>query len=73
MVEAAVEGRAHQPARARRRVERPWLLRKLADDDPALVREGLLRMIALDHLIHIVPAHDLGAHDEIPRLTGAGG
>lgn len=57
----------------RRRVERPWLLRKLADDDPALVREGLLRMIALDHLIYIVPAHDLGAHDEIPRLSQAGG
>ena len=52
-----------------RRAERPWLMRKFADDDPAAVREGLLRMIALDDLMQIVPAHDLGAYDGIPRLT----
>jgi glyoxylase-like metal-dependent hydrolase (beta-lactamase superfamily II) len=53
----------------RRRAERPWLLRKLADSDPARVRQDLLRMIALDGLMRIVPAHDLGSYDGIPRLT----
>ena len=52
----------------RRRVQRPWLMRKFADDDPALVRASLLRMIALDDRMRIVPAHDLGAYDGIPRL-----
>ncbi|MFI5842663.1 MBL fold metallo-hydrolase [Catenuloplanes sp. NPDC051500] len=53
----------------RRRVDRPWLLRKLADSDPAQVRQDLLRMVALEHLMQIVPAHDLGAYDGIPLLT----
>jgi glyoxylase-like metal-dependent hydrolase (beta-lactamase superfamily II) len=53
----------------RRRVERPWLLRKLADSDPDQLRQDLLRMIALDGLMHIVPAHDLSCYDGIPRLT----
>jgi hypothetical protein len=53
----------------RRRVERPWLMSKLADTDPRQVREDLLRMIALDGLMQIVPAHDLGAYEGIPRLT----
>ncbi|MFC9635794.1 hypothetical protein ACFTY8_42965 [Streptomyces mirabilis] len=44
-------------------------MRKFADKGPASVREGLLRMIALEDLIHIVPAHDLGASDRIPHLT----
>jgi N-acyl homoserine lactone hydrolase len=35
------------------------------------VREGLLRMIALDSLVQIVPAHDLDAYDGIPRLAPA--
>lgn len=52
----------------RRRVERPWLLRKLADSDPGQVRAGLLRVIALADLMQIVPAHDLGAYDGIPHL-----
>lgn len=51
-----------------RRVERPWLLRKLADSDPEEVRQGLLRLIALAHLMHIVPAHDGTAYDGIPQL-----
>ncbi|WP_030435561.1 MBL fold metallo-hydrolase [Actinoplanes subtropicus] len=53
----------------RRRVERPWLMSKLADHDPGQVRRDLRRMIALDGLMHIVPAHDLHAYDDIPRLT----
>jgi glyoxylase-like metal-dependent hydrolase (beta-lactamase superfamily II) len=52
----------------RRRVERPLLMRKLADTDPAQVRQGLLRVIALDGLMQIVPAHDGNAYDGIPRL-----
>jgi len=52
----------------RRGVERPWLLRKLADSDPELLRQGLSRMIALDGVMQIVPAHDLGAYDGIPHL-----
>ena len=51
-----------------RRVERPWLLRKLADSDPGQVRLGLLRVIALADLMQIVPAHDRNAYDGIPRL-----
>jgi glyoxylase-like metal-dependent hydrolase (beta-lactamase superfamily II) len=53
----------------RRRVERPWLLSRLADSDPVQLRQDLLRMIALDSLMRIVPAHDLGSYDGIPRLT----
>jgi N-acyl homoserine lactone hydrolase len=52
----------------RRRVERPWLLRKLADSDREQVRQGLLLVIALDGLMQIVPAHDTRAYDGIPRL-----
>jgi glyoxylase-like metal-dependent hydrolase (beta-lactamase superfamily II) len=52
----------------RRRVERPLLMRKLADSDPAQVREALLRVIALADLMQIVPAHDVHAHDGIPDL-----
>jgi N-acyl homoserine lactone hydrolase len=53
----------------RRRVERPWLLSKLADSDPVQLRQDLLRIIALDGLMRIVPAHDLGSYDGIPLLT----
>lgn len=52
----------------RRRVERPWLLRKLADSDPEQVRQGLLRVIALTDYMQIVPAHDLRGYDGIARL-----
>src|SRR2546423_885147 len=51
-----------------RRVERPWLLRKLADSDPGQVRQGLLRVIALADLMQIVPAHDRGSYDGIPHF-----
>ncbi|MCM4078098.1 MBL fold metallo-hydrolase [Paractinoplanes hotanensis] len=53
----------------RRRAERPWLLRKLADSDPEQLRQGLLRMIALDGLMQIVPAHDLDSYRGIPLLS----
>ena len=51
-----------------RRVERPWLMRKLADSDPEQVRQSLLRVIALADLMQIVPAHDRNAHEGIPHL-----
>jgi N-acyl homoserine lactone hydrolase len=52
----------------RRRVERPLLMRKLADSDPEQVRQGLLRVIALADLVRVVPAHDRDAYDGIPHL-----
>jgi N-acyl homoserine lactone hydrolase len=52
----------------RQRVERPWLLRKLADSDPEQVRQGLRRAIALADRMQIVPAHDRDAYDGIPDL-----
>jgi N-acyl homoserine lactone hydrolase len=51
-----------------RRAERPLLMRRFADSHPAQVRQGLLRVIALDGLMQIVPAHDLSAYDGIPCL-----
>lgn len=52
----------------RRRVERPWLLSKLADSDPEQLRRGLLNAIALTDVMTIVPAHDRDAYDGIPAL-----
>lgn len=52
----------------RRRVERPWLLRKLADSDVTQLRAGLLNAIALSDVMQIVPAHDLDAYAGIPLL-----
>jgi N-acyl homoserine lactone hydrolase len=52
----------------RRRVERPWLLRKLADSDAEQVRQGLSRIIALSGVMTVVPAHDREAYDGIPLL-----
>jgi N-acyl homoserine lactone hydrolase len=52
-----------------RRVERPWLLSKLADSDAGQLRQGLSRMIAVEGLMQIVPAHDLGSYQGIPLLS----
>ncbi|WP_369221842.1 MBL fold metallo-hydrolase [Streptomyces sp. R39] len=52
----------------RRRAERPLMMRMLADTDPQLVREDMLRMIALAGVMHIVPSHDVSAYDGIPML-----
>lgn len=51
-----------------RRLERPWLLRTLADSDAAQVREGILRVAALTEVLQVVPSHDVQAYDGIPRL-----
>jgi glyoxylase-like metal-dependent hydrolase (beta-lactamase superfamily II) len=52
----------------RQRVDRPLLMRKLADSDPERVRQDLLLVIALAGLMQIVPAHDVNAYDGIPFL-----
>jgi N-acyl homoserine lactone hydrolase len=57
----------------RRRVERPWVLSKLADSDPVQLRQSLSKMIALDGKMQIVPAHDLAAYDGIPLLPAKSG
>ncbi|WP_033344955.1 MBL fold metallo-hydrolase [Catenuloplanes japonicus] len=51
-----------------RRAERPWLMRRFADHDPATVRTGLLRMAGLGDGLQVVPAHDLRAYQGIPGL-----
>lgn len=51
-----------------RRVERPWLLSKLADSDREQLRQGLLNAIALTGVMQVIPAHDRAAYDGIPRL-----
>lgn len=55
----------------RERVERPWLLRVLADSDAEQVRQGILRSAALTDLMQVVPAHALDAYDGIPVLSGS--
>lgn len=52
----------------RRRVQRPWLLRKVADSDAEQVRQGLSRMIALTGVMTVVPAHDRDAYEQLPVL-----
>jgi glyoxylase-like metal-dependent hydrolase (beta-lactamase superfamily II) len=55
-----------------RRVERPWLLRTLADSDAGGVREGILRAAALTEVMQVVPAHARDAYEGIPLRPGAG-
>jgi hypothetical protein len=39
----------------------------LANVHPAQARDSLSRIIALADLMHVVPAHDVRAHDPIPK------
>lgn len=53
------------------REERPWLQRRLADADPAAVRENILHVAAIAARfpeIAIVPAHDARAYADFPVL-----
>lgn len=52
-----------------RRLERPWLLRALADTDARTVRAGILSTAALTEVMQVVPAHDVDAYAGIPLLT----
>jgi hypothetical protein len=52
------------------REERPWITRREADLNSEGTRENLLRMIALkERLLIIVPAHEMRAFAEMPRLS----
>lgn len=53
----------------RRRVDRPLLMRAMADVDPERVRTGLGHVIALENVLDIVPSHDVTAYAGIPVLT----
>ncbi|HML07010.1 MAG TPA: MBL fold metallo-hydrolase [Xanthobacteraceae bacterium] len=58
------------------RQERPWLIRQFADLDAAGTRQNLLRMIAIKERLPeliIVPAHDIRAFAEMPKLPSASG
>ena len=52
----------------RDRVERPWLLSRLADSDRGQLRRSLLGAIALTGVMTVVPAHDRDAYATIPLL-----
>lgn len=52
-----------------RRVERPWPLARLADRDRKRLRAGLSRIIAVEDRMRIVPSHDLGSYEGLPKLT----
>jgi N-acyl homoserine lactone hydrolase len=52
----------------RERLERPLMMRKLADVNPGQLRQALLRVIALADRMQIVPAHDGDAYQGIPQL-----
>jgi N-acyl homoserine lactone hydrolase len=51
-----------------RRLERPLMLRMLADSDARQIRTDLARVIALSDRMQIVPAHDTRAYGGIPLL-----
>lgn len=54
------------------REERPWIQRTFGDDDPAVVRENILRVRALERAfptLHILPAHDARGYAELPQLS----
>jgi glyoxylase-like metal-dependent hydrolase (beta-lactamase superfamily II) len=56
------------------REERPWITRRKADTDAQGTRENLLRVIALKERLPdliIVPAHDMRAFAELPKLSHA--
>ncbi len=50
------------------RLERPLMMRMLADSDVKQVRRDLARVISLAGVIGMVPAHDLRAYEGIPLL-----
>lgn len=52
-----------------RNVDRPWLMRRLADSDPRQVREDLSRVSGLADRYTVIPAHDSRAFVALPELT----
>ena len=54
-----------------RRVERPWLMKLLGDNDPGGTRQNLLKMVSVMQRIPemtIVPGHDQRAYAQLARL-----
>ncbi len=51
------------------RVDRPFLMRTLADTDAEQVRRDLARVLAIAERMQIVPAHDARGYTGIPQLT----
>jgi glyoxylase-like metal-dependent hydrolase (beta-lactamase superfamily II) len=54
----------------RRGLERPALMRMVADSDPQQTKRGLATVMALAGSMDIIPAHDRDAYDGIPLWTG---
>lgn len=52
-----------------RGVQRPLLMRMLADSDSAQVRRDLARVAALSRHMRVVPAHDTRGYDDLPILA----
>ena len=53
------------------REERPWIVQRMADDDPPTLRESLLRVAAVHARfpeITLVPAHDPRGYADMPPL-----
>jgi len=58
------------------REERPWITRRRADTNANANSENLLRIVALKERLPdliIVPAHDIRAFAEMPKLSQAAG
>ena len=53
------------------RQQKPILMRALADSDGRQVRRDLARIVALENVMQIVPAHDARGYDGIPMLTAS--
>jgi len=53
------------------RLERPLLMRMLADSSAKQVREDLSRIIAVASRVQVVPAHDARGYAGIPQLVAA--
>lgn len=58
-----------------RPAEKPWLSRRLVDDNPAEVRDLLVRLHQLKEAVPgliVVPAHDRRVWESLPRLMAGG-
>jgi glyoxylase-like metal-dependent hydrolase (beta-lactamase superfamily II) len=53
------------------RRQRPWLMRRLADSDPASIQRDIDRIAAIADAVHVVPSHDLSSYAGIPELSTA--
>ncbi|MGP3534421.1 MBL fold metallo-hydrolase [Microbacterium sp. RD1] len=50
------------------RLEKPLMMRMLADSDAKQVRQDMERVMALQDHLHVVPAHDMRGYQGIPLL-----